>query len=379
MLDERDMLDAWLEFHRVTLLLKCEGLDDEPARADRWPPPSCRCMVWCGTWPRSSGTGSAGCCCARPMPRRSGSTRRSRTASSSRSTTPTGKPTLRPGTPSAMPAGGGGGARARRHRRPAGRAVLAAMDLRAHDRGVRTPQRARRHHPRAHRTEASAGKTTCQWTSGSRRTSRTGTTGLRFTSVRPSTTSRDGCATAEGPRSARGRDVGRRRRAAPLASAVSLRSRHAGVGTRRARPVTGLDFSPAAIDAAARDRAPGRSVAPVRFRVLRRLRRDDGTRPRDVRCRVRQSRCAVLAPEHRSLGRAGRGTRRTRWKVLHSRHRTRSPGHLPTTGSSSGTATSSKPSHSSTTPTRRTPMPTDLLCTDAATNGITGSARSSRP
>ena len=28
-LDERTMLEAWLEFHRTTLLLKCEGLDDE--------------------------------------------------------------------------------------------------------------------------------------------------------------------------------------------------------------------------------------------------------------------------------------------------------------------------------------------------------------
>ena len=27
-LGERDMLDAWLEYHRTTLLLKCEGLDD---------------------------------------------------------------------------------------------------------------------------------------------------------------------------------------------------------------------------------------------------------------------------------------------------------------------------------------------------------------
>jgi uncharacterized damage-inducible protein DinB len=27
-LDERDMLEGWLEFHRVTLLLKCEGLSD---------------------------------------------------------------------------------------------------------------------------------------------------------------------------------------------------------------------------------------------------------------------------------------------------------------------------------------------------------------
>src|SRR5437762_7363833 len=27
-LPEREMLEAWLEFHRTTLLLKCEGLDD---------------------------------------------------------------------------------------------------------------------------------------------------------------------------------------------------------------------------------------------------------------------------------------------------------------------------------------------------------------
>lgn len=27
-LDEREMLEAWLEFHRTTMLLKCEGLDD---------------------------------------------------------------------------------------------------------------------------------------------------------------------------------------------------------------------------------------------------------------------------------------------------------------------------------------------------------------
>jgi uncharacterized damage-inducible protein DinB len=28
LLGEREMLEAWLEFHRTTLLLKCEGLDD---------------------------------------------------------------------------------------------------------------------------------------------------------------------------------------------------------------------------------------------------------------------------------------------------------------------------------------------------------------
>jgi uncharacterized damage-inducible protein DinB len=28
LLDERQMLESWLEFHRTTLLMKCEGLDD---------------------------------------------------------------------------------------------------------------------------------------------------------------------------------------------------------------------------------------------------------------------------------------------------------------------------------------------------------------
>jgi hypothetical protein len=32
-LGERDMLEAWLEFHRTTLLLKCEGLDDAGRKA----------------------------------------------------------------------------------------------------------------------------------------------------------------------------------------------------------------------------------------------------------------------------------------------------------------------------------------------------------
>ena len=32
-LAERPMLDGWLEFHRVTLLLKCEGLDDAQRKA----------------------------------------------------------------------------------------------------------------------------------------------------------------------------------------------------------------------------------------------------------------------------------------------------------------------------------------------------------
>ena len=32
-LAERDMLEQWLEYHRTTLLLKCEGLDDGGRKA----------------------------------------------------------------------------------------------------------------------------------------------------------------------------------------------------------------------------------------------------------------------------------------------------------------------------------------------------------
>jgi uncharacterized damage-inducible protein DinB len=32
-LDERAMLEGWLEFHRTTLLIKCEGLDDAARKA----------------------------------------------------------------------------------------------------------------------------------------------------------------------------------------------------------------------------------------------------------------------------------------------------------------------------------------------------------
>jgi uncharacterized damage-inducible protein DinB len=32
-LGEREMLDGWLEFHRTTLLMKCEGLDDAGRKA----------------------------------------------------------------------------------------------------------------------------------------------------------------------------------------------------------------------------------------------------------------------------------------------------------------------------------------------------------
>lgn len=38
--DERAMLEAWLDFHRATLALKCEGLNDEQVRTAAVPPSS---------------------------------------------------------------------------------------------------------------------------------------------------------------------------------------------------------------------------------------------------------------------------------------------------------------------------------------------------
>src|ERR1700683_349902 len=36
--DERTTLESWLDFHRTTLAMKCEGLDDEQAAAAAAPP-----------------------------------------------------------------------------------------------------------------------------------------------------------------------------------------------------------------------------------------------------------------------------------------------------------------------------------------------------
>jgi hypothetical protein len=45
------MLEGWLEFHRATLLLKCEGLDDE--RRKRRPVPTSLISLHglCRIWP----------------------------------------------------------------------------------------------------------------------------------------------------------------------------------------------------------------------------------------------------------------------------------------------------------------------------------------
>ena len=37
---EREMLDAWLDYHRATLAVKCEGLSDDQLRAQAVPPSS---------------------------------------------------------------------------------------------------------------------------------------------------------------------------------------------------------------------------------------------------------------------------------------------------------------------------------------------------
>ncbi|MGB6581464.1 MAG: DUF664 domain-containing protein [Streptosporangiaceae bacterium] len=36
--DERATLESWLDFHRATLAMKCEGLDDEQAATASVPP-----------------------------------------------------------------------------------------------------------------------------------------------------------------------------------------------------------------------------------------------------------------------------------------------------------------------------------------------------
>jgi hypothetical protein len=36
--DERTTLESWLDFHRTTLAMKCEGLDDEQAAEASAPP-----------------------------------------------------------------------------------------------------------------------------------------------------------------------------------------------------------------------------------------------------------------------------------------------------------------------------------------------------
>ena len=151
---EREMLEAWLEYHRITLLIKCEGLDD--ADRKRRPIPTSNLSlhglvrhmaevernwfrrvltrepdapyIWAdrdvddselvplddADWEADLAAWQAEC----EAGRRAAAVRD-----------------------------------ARRHRYPPRQRVLVALDLQPHDRGVRPPQRARRHHPRAHRRQ----------------------------------------------------------------------------------------------------------------------------------------------------------------------------------------------------------------------------------
>ena len=149
LLDDRAMLEGWLEFHRITLLLKCEGLDDA-ARKRR--PVQTSLLSLHGlvrhmaeverNWFR------------RVLLRDASDTvdlfkrRPRRQRACSRSTTPTGRPTSPPGTASATPAAG-----LLPHitwQTPAlrrGEPVLPALDIHPHDRGIRPPQWPRRPHP----------------------------------------------------------------------------------------------------------------------------------------------------------------------------------------------------------------------------------------
>lgn len=104
--DEREMLEAWLEFHRTTLLLKCEGLDDAGRKSRPVLTSKLSLHGWCATWRRLSGIGSVACSLKSLRHRPSDTTPRWRTASLSLWTTPTGKRILRRGRPSAMPVAG---------------------------------------------------------------------------------------------------------------------------------------------------------------------------------------------------------------------------------------------------------------------------------
>ena len=54
------MYDAWLDFHRATLLLKCEGLTPAQLKRSVGTVQPELCSAWCATWPRSSAAGSGG-------------------------------------------------------------------------------------------------------------------------------------------------------------------------------------------------------------------------------------------------------------------------------------------------------------------------------
>lgn len=93
LLHERDMLEAWLEFHRTTLLLKCEGLDDDRRKARPVVSSKLSLHGLVRHMAEVSAIGFAVCCCPSPAHRQSGPTPPSKTASSCLSTTPAGMTT----------------------------------------------------------------------------------------------------------------------------------------------------------------------------------------------------------------------------------------------------------------------------------------------
>jgi hypothetical protein len=144
---ERPMLESWLDWHRVTLLLKCEGLDDAGRKA-RPVPTSLLSLHGLvrhmaeveRNWFRRvlAGEDLPG---RRRTRRRPGASRRRRLGCRPGRVADRGRPRPRRRRR----------ARPRRHRPSPRRTGLAAVDLRTHDRGVRPPQRPRRPHPGAGR------------------------------------------------------------------------------------------------------------------------------------------------------------------------------------------------------------------------------------
>lgn len=56
--DERSTLTEYLRGQRLTLQIKCEGLEPINSLGARLSHQRCRCLAWCDTWQRSSASGS---------------------------------------------------------------------------------------------------------------------------------------------------------------------------------------------------------------------------------------------------------------------------------------------------------------------------------
>lgn len=54
------MLRTFLDFHRATLAMKCDGLSDEDLRRAASPPSTLSLLGSSGTWPKWSAPGSGG-------------------------------------------------------------------------------------------------------------------------------------------------------------------------------------------------------------------------------------------------------------------------------------------------------------------------------